>query len=154
MRGFSVFTFGTLEVSDVMEAVTGRVFDSAEAITEGYARHLLKGRIYPGMTPVSGQTTSGRVYFDVSRSALERLDKFEDEIYVRQLISVQTDKDHWFNAYAYIIEPKDRAVLSMNPWIPEKFVKDHLASYLAALAACRQFQLTAIRSLPNQSSNG
>jgi gamma-glutamylcyclotransferase (GGCT)/AIG2-like uncharacterized protein YtfP len=146
MRGFSVFTYGTLEVPDVMEAVTGRVFDSAEAITDGYARYLLKGRIYPGMTPVSGQATSGRVYFNVSRGTLERLDEFEDDIYVRQWIPVRTDEGHGFNAYAYIIEPKDRAVLSMNPWIREKFVKDHLATYLAA---CRHFHLTISRSLPS-----
>lgn len=43
MRGFWVFTYGTLEVPDVMGAVTGRVYNSAEAITEGYARYLLKG---------------------------------------------------------------------------------------------------------------
>lgn len=150
MRGFSVFTYGTLEVPDVMEAVTGRVFDSAEAITEGYARYLLKGRIYPGITPVSGQATSGRVYFGVSQQALTLLDEFEDEIYVRQLIAVRTDEGHWFNAYAYIIEPKDRGVLSVNPWIREKFVKDHLASYLAA---GRTFHLAAGRTLATQSPN-
>jgi len=47
MQGCSVFTYGTLEVPDVMEAVTGRVFDSAEAITEGDAQYLLQERIYP-----------------------------------------------------------------------------------------------------------
>jgi len=150
MRGFSVFTYGTLEVPDVMEAVTGRVFDSAEAITEGYARYLLKGRIYPGITPVSGQATSGRVYFGVSQQALTLLDEFEDEIYVRQLIAVRTDEGHWYNAYAYIIEPKDRGVLSVNPWIREKFVEDHLAFYLAA---GRTIHLAAGRSLPTQSPN-
>jgi gamma-glutamylcyclotransferase (GGCT)/AIG2-like uncharacterized protein YtfP len=151
MRGCSVFTYGTLEVPDVMEAVTGRVFDSAEASTEGYAPYLLKGRIYPGMTPVSGQATSGRVYFGVSQQALTLLDEFEAEIYGRQLISVRTNDGHWFNAYAYIIEPKDRGVLSVIPWIREKFVEDHLASYLAA---CRHFHLTASCSRPTQSLTG
>jgi gamma-glutamylcyclotransferase (GGCT)/AIG2-like uncharacterized protein YtfP len=134
-----------------MEAVTGGVYDSAEAITEGYARFLLRGRIYPGMTPVQGQTTSGRVYFDVSQQAVMLLDEFEDDIYVRHLIAVRTDEGQWFNAYAYIIEPQNRAVLSINPWIREKFEKDHLTSYLAA---CRHFQLTASRSLSSRSSIG
>jgi len=151
MPGVSVFTYGTLEVPEVMEAVTGQVFDSAIAIAEGYVRYLLKERIYPGMTSVSGQTTSGRVYFDVSRQALMLLDEFEDEIYVRQLISVRTDEGHRFNAYAYIIEPKDCAVLSINPWERERFVKDHLASYLAA---CRHFQLTVSRFPSSRSSIG
>ena len=54
----SVFTYGTLEFPDVMEAVTGRSFKSVEAMAEGYARYLLKERMYPGMTPVSGHNTS------------------------------------------------------------------------------------------------
>ncbi len=151
MRVFSVFTYGTLEIPDVIEAVTGQVHDSAEATTKGYVRFLLKGRIYPGITPASGSETSGRVYFDLNQEALAMLDEFEDEVYVRKLIPVQTVEGHWFNAYAYIIEPKDRGVLSANPWMRGKFVEEHLDSYLAA---CRTFHLTASRSLPTQSPNG
>ena len=144
MPNVAVFTYGTLEFPEVMEAVTGRGFDSVEATTEGYARYLLKGRIYPGMTPVSGQTTTGRVYLGITQQTLELLDDFEDDMYVRQLITVRIQEGHEFNAYAYIIQPKDRAVLSGNPWVRETFVKDHLASYLAA---CRQFHMISSRSL-------
>ncbi|UCE62621.1 MAG: gamma-glutamylcyclotransferase [Nitrospirota bacterium] len=151
MSSVFVFAYGTLEVPAVMEAVTGWVFDSAEAIAEDYARFLLKGRIYPGMTPVSGETTGGRVYFEVTQQALMLLDKFEDEIYVRQSIAVRTDEGHWYHAYAYIIEPKDREVLSVHPWIREKFVEDHLTAYLAG---CRKFHLGATRSFSTQSPKG
>lgn len=148
MPGSSVFTYGTLEVPEVMEAVTGEVFDSAEAITEGYARYLLKGRIFPGMTPVPGYITSGRVYFGVSPRAIRLLDRFEDRFYVRQVIPVRTDAGYWSHAYAYIIQSQDREVLSLNPWIREKFVEDYLSSYLEN---CRLFYLTAKRSPDIQS---
>ena len=49
-----------------------------------------------------------------------------------------------YNAYAYIIEPKDRGVLSVNPWIRETFIETSLNSYLEA---CRQFHSTYCRSL-------
>ena len=147
----SVFTYGTLEIPDVMEAVTGRSFDSVEATADGYARFLLKGRIYPGMTPVSGHTTSGRVYFEVDERSLLLLDQFEDDVYVRQLISVHTAAANWLNAYAYIIDPKDKDVLTANPWSKETFAAKHLSSYLAA---CRGFHRTTTNcSLHIQSSN-
>ena len=151
MSELSVFAYGTLEISDVMEAVTGRAFDSAEATVKGYVRFLLKGRIYPGITSAPESEISGRVYFDLTREALSMLDEFEDEVYVRKLIPVQTVKGNWLNAYAYIIEPQNRGVLSGNPWIREKFADEFLASYLAA---CRTFHLSVRQSLPTRSTDG
>ncbi len=51
-----VFTYGTLEIPEVMEAVIGKSLASAEAWAKGFAKFLLKGRIYPGMTPSKGQS--------------------------------------------------------------------------------------------------
>lgn len=146
----SVFTYGTLEFPEVMEAVTGRTFDGVEATADGYARFLLKGQIYPGMTPASGQKTSGRVYVGVDEHALALLDQFEDDVYVRQFINVHTINGNLLSAYAYVIEPKDKGTLTADPWIHETFAAKHLATYLAA---CRVFHLTASRSLHIQSSN-
>ena len=146
----SVFTYGTLEIPTVMEAVTGRSFDSVEATADDYARYLLKGRIYPGMTPDSGQKTSGRVYFEVDEQSLVLLDQFEDEWYARQLIPVHTAAGRWVKAYAYIIESKDKDKLTANPWMKDTFAEKHLSAYLAA---CRGFHRTITRSLQNQPSH-
>ncbi|MDX1410842.1 MAG: gamma-glutamylcyclotransferase family protein [Nitrospirales bacterium] len=151
MHIFSIFTYGTLEIPAVMEAVTGKVFESAAALADGYARYLLKGKVYPGITPLAGQTTSGRVYFNVSQEAVTLLDRFEDNIYVPQVITVRTDSGQRHNAYAYIIEPKDQGVLSMNPWIRETFIETSLNSYLEA---CRQFHSTYCRALSSGISIG
>ena len=76
-----VFTYGTLEIPEVMETVTGRSLASAEAWAKGFAKFLLKGRIYPGMTALPGAICSGRVYYHIDRRTLEILDAFEDEVY-------------------------------------------------------------------------
>ena len=76
-----LFTYGTLEIPEVMEAVTGRAWASAEAWAKGFAKFLLKGRIYPGMTALPGAICSGRVYYHIDRRTLEILDAFEDEVY-------------------------------------------------------------------------
>ena len=146
----SVFAYGTLELPDIMEAVTGRSFGSVGGTADGYARFLLKGRIYPGMTAASNHTTFGRVYLGVDEFSLALLDQFEDDVYVRQLIPIQAVTANQLNAYAYIIEPKDKDALTTDPWIKEKFVAEHHAAYLTA---CRAFHLSAKRSLRTQSSS-
>lgn len=131
-----LFTYGTLEIPEVMEAVTGRSWASAEARAEGFAKFLLKGRIYPGMTALQGSICSGRVYYHVDRRTLEILDAFEDELYARERIEVEVEGGRFLQAYAYLIRSQDRECLTSIPWQPEEFKSKHLVRYLEA---CKTF---------------
>lgn len=132
-----LFTYGTLEIPEVMEAVTGRALASAEARAKGFAKFLLKGRICPGMTAVKGATCSGRVYYHIDRRTLDILDAFEDEIYARERIEVEVEGGQFLQAYAYLIRPQDRECLTTIPWQPDEFMTTHLVRYLEA---CKAFQ--------------
>lgn len=125
-----VFTYGTLEIPEVMEAVTRRILSSVAATASGFARFLVKDQIYPGMTPDPDSTTWGRVYFGVDSETLKILDEFEDEVYVRQMIIVQTQNGDSLNAYCYIIPLEHRAILTSQPWSREEFIKYHLHKYV------------------------
>ncbi len=57
-----VFTYGTLEIPEVMQAVTGQVFASREATAKDFVRYLIQDCVYPGMVSAKGETTSGRLY--------------------------------------------------------------------------------------------
>ncbi len=127
-----VFTYGTLEIPEVMEAVTGRAWASAEARAKGYAKFLLKGRIYPGMTAVQGAICSGRIYYHIDQRTLDILDAFEDEVYIRKRIEVEVAEDRFLQAYAYLIPPQDRECLTSTPWKPDEFMTRHLVRYLEA----------------------
>ena len=131
-----LFTYGTLEIPEVMAAVTGRTLASAEARAKGFATFLLRGRIYPGMTAVQGASCSGRVYYDIDSRTLEILDAFEDEVYTRQRIDVEAPEGRSLQAYAYLIPPQDRECLTSTPWKPEEFITKHLVHYLEA---CKTF---------------
>jgi len=131
-----VFTYGTLEIPEVMEAVTGRSLASAEARAKGFAKFLLKGRIYPGMTAVRGSICSGRVYYHIDRRTLEILDAFEDDVYTREHIEVEVEGNRSLQAYAYLIRQQDRACLTATPWQPDEFKAKHLVRYLEA---CKTF---------------
>lgn len=130
-----VFTYGTLEIPEVMEAVTGRSWPSAEARARGFAKFLLKDRIYPGMTAFPYAVCSGRVYYHLDRRTLDILDAFEDEVYTRERIEVEVAEGQSLPAYAYLISPQYRDCLTSNPWKPDEFMTRHLAHYLEACKA-------------------
>ncbi len=132
-----LFTYGTLEIPEVMEAVTGRSWASAQARIKGFAKFLLKGRIYPGMTAVQGSICSGRVYYHLDSRTLEVLDAFEDEVYTRERVEVEVAEGRSLQAYAYLILPHDRACLTSTLWQPDEFKSKHLVHYLEA---CKSFQ--------------
>ncbi len=140
-----VFTYGTLEIPEVMEAVTGRPWASAQAWIKGFAKFLLKGRIYPGMTAVQGSICSGRVYYRIDSRTLEILDAFEDEVYTREQIEVEVEGGRFLQAHAYLIRPQDRACLTAAPWQPDDFKSEHLVRYLEA---CKTFHREVSGYLP------
>ena len=131
-----VFAYGTLEIPEVMEAVTGKSWASAEARARGFAKFLLKGRIYPGMTVVQGSICSGKVYYHIDPRTIEILDAFEDEVYAREQIEVEVEGGRVLQAHAYLIRPQDRACLTAAPWQPDEFKSRHLVRYLEA---CKTF---------------
>ena len=131
-----LFTYGTLEIPEVMEAVTCKSLASAEAWAKGFTKFLLKGRIYPGMTALPGATCSGRVYYHIDRRTLEILDAFEDEVYIRERIEVEVQEGRSLEAYAYLIPPHYRDCLTSILWQPDEFRSKHLVHYLET---CKTF---------------
>ena len=81
MPAMHVFTYGTLMLPSVMEAVTGRRFAAQKAMLHGYARFRVKGASYPGVVEAVGATTDGVLYLDVDAPSLARLDAFEGAFY-------------------------------------------------------------------------
>ena len=133
----AVFTYGTLEIPEIMQAVTGRSFESCEARAPHFACFLIKDRTYPGMTSTLGHVTLGRIYLNVDAQSLWLLDQFEDKIYRKETIPVETaSRGLSVPALAYIISPEHQNYLSNEPWRRQDFIDRHLYSYLEA---CRQF---------------
>ena len=142
-----VFTYGTLEILEVMEAVTGQVFDSREATAMGFVRNLIQDCVYPGMTPAKGETTSGRLYDGVDSKTLHILDEFEDEVYSRQPITVQTQEGERFEAFSYIIPLEHRGILTSQSWCRDYFIAHYLPEYVRS---CRAFYQDITSCLSNR----
>jgi gamma-glutamylcyclotransferase (GGCT)/AIG2-like uncharacterized protein YtfP len=133
---FRVFAYGTLQIADVMEAVTGRVFPSEPAVLDGYERRRVKGRSYPGVTVAPGRCTRGLLYADVDARSMELLDRFEGALYERRRVPVTTNGRTRVEAEVYVVPESRRDRLSAEAWDPDRFAAEQLASFVQS---CRDF---------------
>ena len=127
-----VFTYGTLMIPSVMEAVTGRRFASRKATLRGYARFRVKGASYPGLVEAAGATTDGVLYLDVDAASVVRLDAFEGAFYQRTRVEVYTPEHDRWPAEVYVVPPHHRAHLSSEAWRLDDFRREHLEAFLAS----------------------
>jgi gamma-glutamylcyclotransferase (GGCT)/AIG2-like uncharacterized protein YtfP len=133
--GPAIFAYGTLQIPEVMQAVTGRTLIGRSAILPGYGCYCLRGRVYPGITREIGSTVHGSLYVEVYQDTLDLLDAFEDSMYERFEVEV-TAGDAVLPAQAYVIREAYRQILSRRPWDIEKFQGKHLDRYLRG---CHRF---------------
>ncbi len=127
-----VFTYGSLMVASVMQAVTGNRFASRNAILRGYARFRLEGASYPGLVPQENAATDGVLYLDVDSSSMARLDAFEGVFYDRVRVAVETTEGERLEAEVYVVTPAHRHRLTPEAWRLDDFRREHLAAFLAS----------------------
>lgn len=132
----SLFSYGTLEISPVMEAVTGKSFRSTAAVLPDYARFLVRGKTYPGVFHDHGSRVTGVLYEEVDRDSLALLDLFEGNFFRRERIQAVTPSQPRVDAYTYVVPAEHRRLLSSRPWDREAFISLHLEYFLPH---CREF---------------
>lgn len=121
----NLFTYGSLMSPDIMEEVSGRQFASFAAVADGFQRFCVRDEPYPGMVAAPGGQVEGVVYEDIDPVALERLDIFEGDMYLRQSIKVERRKDNSvLEVMAYIVKPDYRHMLTQAVWSYEKFLEE------------------------------
>lgn len=126
-----VFAYGTLQIPEVMHAVTRKHFPAQPARLNGYARYGLVGRSFPGLRAEPGAATAGILYSRVGAEALRRLDDFEDDFYRRMTLSVITDSGEEASAEVYVVPPEYYGLLTRYPWELDEFRRTGLREFMA-----------------------
>jgi gamma-glutamylcyclotransferase (GGCT)/AIG2-like uncharacterized protein YtfP len=144
--GEAVFTYGSLEFDDVMEAVTGRRFEARAAVLEGHSRRLLQGRVYPAIVPHDHERTDGTLYPAIDSSSLTLLDAFESDLYTRLMVRVTTADGREYSAWAWVLQPGFAELLSIAEWDRESFLREHHARFLEA---CHRFRRERVWTEPS-----
>jgi len=125
-----LFVYGTLECPEVVEKLLGTVLSGENAVLEGYARYMLLNRHYPGIVYRPGARVDGVLYNGITPKFLRKLDRYEDDIYERQVVKVVDSCGGCVDAWAYVIPPRFRKELTRIPWSRDEFVKIHLKRFL------------------------
>jgi gamma-glutamylcyclotransferase (GGCT)/AIG2-like uncharacterized protein YtfP len=132
-----LFTYGTLQVSEIFEHIVGRSLSSCPALLDGYARYRVEQRVYPAIVRQAGASVSGLLYSGVDTRELEHLDVYEGELYQRTWLEVRAASGR-IGAWTYVLGDAHLDQLAPDPWDLETFQRDHLASYLARVSVTRR----------------
>lgn len=120
-----------------MTALTGAVFPMVSAHVIHHASFLLKGKPYPGMCRRKDAVTSGQLYLNIDEASLRVLDEFEDDIYVRETILVNTESGERADAWAYLISEEFEGRLSVECWNQDIFLEKHGQAYVEMCSRVR-----------------
>lgn len=126
----TLFTYGTLCLPEVMQAVAGRVFATAAARLYGYRCRLLKRHVYPGMIYTGRGSTRGVLHYDIDAGSLARIDAFEGTYYRRETVVVRREDGSEVTAMAYVLVDALQHLLGSRHWDEAKFRRRHLKRYL------------------------
>ncbi len=133
-----LFCYGTLQVPQVIQAVTDRTYSGIKAVLRGYAIYRVKNAEYPGIVHSPGSSTEGILYDNVSDADLKVLDLFEGEFYRRQILEVCC-RDHATSlAWVYVIVEQHLGILSEESWCLRDFLDNGLEKFMQAYVHARR----------------
>jgi len=112
----NLFAYGTLMCADIMEGVSGCCLPAVPGILKGYRRWAVKGAEYPGIAPDEEGHVEGMVYRNIPETAWERLDRFEGDMYARQLVQIELNDGATLLAAAYVVRPQYTGYLENTEW--------------------------------------
>ena len=127
---FNFFAYGTLQLPEVMLAVTGQRFNPQPASLGHFARYRLKHKSFPGIRPEPGSIVRGLVYLDLGGQTLKCLDAFEDAFYHREPVVITASGGNELIAQTYVVKADCHGLLSTDPWCLDEFRRVHLAAFL------------------------
>jgi gamma-glutamylcyclotransferase (GGCT)/AIG2-like uncharacterized protein YtfP len=139
--GAALFAYGTLMFPDVIKSVIGRVPGSRSGVINGYRRLEVAGESFPGLIKGDDERVDGLVYEDISKGEWDRLTAFEDDFYELQEVTVDC-LGRAVRAFAYIVPPSQRSLLSDKAWNPHAFRESYLAGFADQSQSGAKFEET------------
>jgi gamma-glutamylcyclotransferase (GGCT)/AIG2-like uncharacterized protein YtfP len=119
--------------TEVFEAVVGIAIEKQTCRLPGYERLKLAGQVYPGIREKKHASVEGVLYRGLSQSQLHRLDQYEGDEYLRELVMVRNHNHRYYSAWVYVLQPKYNILLSQESWDAVEFERLYLNDYLANL---------------------
>ena len=129
----NLFVYGTLLYDEVWNEVVGHKREKQSAKAFGWARYYVNNKLYPGLISSLDCVVDGMLITGLTNQEWSKLDKFEDDLYIRKLIDITLENNTTIQSYAYIVEQANCKYLSSIPWEPKKFKQLELKKFLFKL---------------------
>ncbi|MBK8501434.1 MAG: gamma-glutamylcyclotransferase [Saprospiraceae bacterium] len=126
----SLFTYGTLMVPEIIQALLGRQPQAKPATLDGFRRYLLLDANYPGIKTQVDNRVSGLIYYQLSQNDLDILNDFEGEPYELKPVSATLISGEGVSTFAYIIKEQFENLLSDQDWSLEEFMALHKDNFI------------------------
>lgn len=111
-----LFAYGTLQHPLILSSILGREPESVPARLDGFARYRIRDEDFPGIVPEKNAVVDGTVFLDIQDEEWVVLDRYESELYVREVVSIERRDGNAQKAFAYIIPPENRHALTTELW--------------------------------------
>lgn len=134
-----LFCYGTLMIPAIFSATSGQRAQWEPAVLAGYQRYQMRDQPYPGIVRRSGAVVSGCLYRGVVSKALDKLDSYEGEWYIRRLVKVHCSHNKVVTAWCYEVRAMHKNKVGQGDWDLKDFVQQHLAPTLAQLSVRQTF---------------
>ncbi len=108
---------------DIMGEVSGCRLSAIPGILRGYSRRSVKGEHYPALLPDADGRVEGVLYRDVPDSAWRRLDRFEGDMYARQVVQIELNDGASLPAATYVVRPEFLDQLEQSEWDLAEFLR-------------------------------
>jgi gamma-glutamylcyclotransferase (GGCT)/AIG2-like uncharacterized protein YtfP len=126
-----VFTYGTLMFPPVWNRVVTGDYESGEATIHGFRRLQVRGKEHPGLVISRGAPTLiGRIYFNVSRFDIERLDHFETQRYARVTVAATLSDETAETVLAEAYLALNLSELTDQNWDVQRFEREGLPKFM------------------------
>ena len=140
-----LFTYGTLQYAEVIEAVLGRRPERRRGRAAGLVRYGVRHACYPGALSRPGCWLTGIVWRDLQAAEWWQLDRFEGSLYQRTSCIVH-DGDGAYPAAVYVVPDSRAAALTGQPWDERYFREEAWEDYLSGCRIERPVGSPTIRS--------
>jgi len=123
----NLFVYGTLQLPSVVLKLTGKSFETDEAILAGFKSCCVRNCDYPAIIPNPKAKTTGLLLKNVDDISLQAIDYFEGDEYTKQKVTViVAGKD--ISAFTYVWN-LGKELLEDKDWDINFFKKNFLHLY-------------------------
>ncbi len=125
-----IFTYGSLMFDQVWQQIVSRPYASKAYELRGFLRQSLRHADYPAAIPQPGSSITGRLYINVIKEDIERLDRFEGSEYLREHIAVEPEDGNSSEVAIYLLKPCHYHLLANKPWNERVFLQETVQPFI------------------------